>query len=78
MPSISIYVREVLYKRLQAIASDLGLTVTGVASEGVGYALSDEKDFVSSIEEELPEEYEASEESEEEEDESEEESEEED
>jgi predicted DNA-binding protein len=61
MPSTSIYVREVFYKRLQAIAEDLGLTVTGVISEAVEYALSDEKDFVKAIEEELPEEYEASE-----------------
>ena len=67
MPSKTIYVREVFYKRLQAIAEELGLTVAGVITEAVEYALSDEKEFVESIVEELPEEYETSEEEEEEE-----------
>lgn len=55
MPSISVYVRDVFHKRLQAIAKELDITVGGVISEAVGYALSDEKDFVKGIEEELPE-----------------------
>lgn len=62
MPTTSIYVKEVFYKRLQAIAEDLGLTVGGVITEAVEYALSDEKDFVEAIAEELPEESETSEE----------------
>jgi len=56
MPTQSVYVKEVLYKRLQVIAEDTGLTVAGVITEAVEYALSDEKNFVESIEEELPEE----------------------
>jgi len=72
MPTKSVYIKEVFYKRLSVIAEDLGLTVAGVITEAVEYALSDEKDFVESIAEELPEEYEASEETEEEEEEEEE------
>lgn len=56
MPTISIYTKEVFYKRLQAIAEDLGLTVGGVVSEAIDYALEDENDFIKSIEKELPEE----------------------
>jgi len=47
--------KEVSYKRLQAIAKDLGLTVAGVITEAVEYALSDEDDFTKAIEKELPE-----------------------
>jgi len=56
MPSTTVYVKEVYYQRLQAIAKALGLTVGGVITEAVEWALSDEKEFVDSIAEELPEE----------------------
>jgi len=56
MPSTTVYVKEVYYKRLQVIAEQFNLSVGGVITEAVEYALSDEKNFVESIEEELPEE----------------------